>query len=1240
MKKLFLFLSLLVSLVSFGQTYNPAQHTVTNKSYGMGQAGPTDARSYFYDANNFRYRAYVDTAEVKTYLSLAKYRTGQFDIIVNSGGTLGVNGIITGGTNAVWYFKDSTGDDNLVPKITEAISYSATNGITLAASAFKLGGTGTENTTNAWGEFSWTNTFNGLTGNGLTVSSTATAVSTGSKLLNVTATGILTGSLSETYAIYGSNLRTGTVFSTTGVYGQGGTYGVFGISSDGNGVRGESTSSSGGVFQSVSGIGVWGVSTSNAGVVGHSSTGYALKGDVSNLGTGAIANHSWFTAQANGTPTNGFGSRFLYGLETSTTSSIDAMTIDWWWSNATHASRTSAFGISLVNNAGSLTRRFQVGGAGQITASGYGSGSFTGTVAKYSAWDASGNSIEVDPSAVTTDTTTIYANLNERPILTTLANLRLQTSPPDNAVYYVYDEGTCGFFKYDASDASSVDDSATLIVAGTKRFKRTINDGVLNPKWFGAKGDSTTDDTWAIQKTFNYVATTNAPPTRIVFPQGTYIISDTILLPESISGLAAYPWFRIDGAGATLKTSEAITIFYRVPSTMTQSNSYRDGYKATIENIYFEGDGDVNSKGMELGSTGGWVFRNLHFTNLDVGFYSAFSLEGIYQNLFFTLCKTDAFYGDWGRWTGATTANTAFNANHIYDIRVYCSSGQTRGFRFSGDGNLIEKIIIEGSKPVTGIDFDSDLSSVTNLNTVRQVWFEATGGSVTKSVNFKLKIVGDFTISDIQNPYSDTLVDWSSSVSSCNLYIDKLAYIESPTVLFKGGTISGMKLIFGLGIMNDVFDLTSTSYYSGGARPPVIERRYATAAVGSVWASSSDINFIPGSNSSNQRLSVTGDILIKNDNVRTFGGLAGSFNFRPNVGYFGTTGLYVDNTGRFRFGSATTTPDVTFVRDSIGRVSIQDNGSNYKDLKLQNITSTGTVYGTTIAATSLSVGTVDNTEFSYLDGVSSAIQTQLDLKAPLASPTFTGTVGLPSTTSVGTVSSTEIGYVDGVTSAIQTQIDSKAAAATTITIQGAGAAEDLSASRTFYPKFGGIQAMQALGSVIKATTLGTDVVTNITTSTAMVDGTRLFNAVWLQTSETITGVKFYQGTQGNFTGDNFNGIGLFSYSGGTLTQVAVTANDANIWKGTSGTWQTVAFTTPVALSPGIYYYCFMYNNSAETTAPTIGVAQPVGASGVAVGDFTNSAKLTANQTTQTTMPSSIAMTSLSSFTTRQFAALY
>lgn len=62
-----------------------------------------------------------------------------------------------------------------------------------------------------------------------------------------------------------------------------------------------------------------------------------------------------------------------------------------------------------------------------------------------------------------------------------------------------------------------------------------------------------------------------------------------------------------------------------------------------------------------------------------------------------------------------------------------------------------------------------------------------------------------------------------------------------------------------------------------------------------------------------------------------------------------------------------------------------------------------------LTASSITVGDVSNTEFGYLNGVTSAIQTQIDGKQAVVSG----------------VSDTEIGYLDGVTSAIQTQIDGK-----------------------------------------------------------------------------------------------------------------------------------------------------------------------------------------------------------------------
>ena len=129
--------------------------------------------------------------------------------------------------------------------------------------------------------------------------------------------------------------------------------------------------------------------------------------------------------------------------------------------------------------------------------------------------------------------------------------------------------------------------------------------------------------------------------------------------------------------------------------------------------------------------------------------------------------------------------------------------------------------------------------------------------------------------------------------------------------------------------------------------------------------------------------------------------------------------------------------------------------STISDTELGYLDGVTSAIQTQINGKQATVANVSDVEIGYLDGVTSAIQTQLDAKAPLASPTFTGTVTLPSGTVTSTmildgtianadinasaaidwtkiapsstVSATELGYLDGVTSAIQTQLDAKAA---------------------------------------------------------------------------------------------------------------------------------------------------------------------------------------------------------------------
>lgn len=74
-----------------------------------------------------------------------------------------------------------------------------------------------------------------------------------------------------------------------------------------------------------------------------------------------------------------------------------------------------------------------------------------------------------------------------------------------------------------------------------------------------------------------------------------------------------------------------------------------------------------------------------------------------------------------------------------------------------------------------------------------------------------------------------------------------------------------------------------------------------------------------------------------------------------------------------------------------------------------------------IDATKIANGNVSNTEFQYLDGVTSAIQTQIDTKQATIDSSNRLNANLVGD---GSVDNTEFGYVNGVTSAIQTQIDS------------------------------------------------------------------------------------------------------------------------------------------------------------------------------------------------------------------------
>ena len=118
---------------------------------------------------------------------------------------------------------------------------------------------------------------------------------------------------------------------------------------------------------------------------------------------------------------------------------------------------------------------------------------------------------------------------------------------------------------------------------------------------------------------------------------------------------------------------------------------------------------------------------------------------------------------------------------------------------------------------------------------------------------------------------------------------------------------------------------------------------------------------------------------------------------------------------------------------------------------------------------------------------------------------------------------------------------------------------------------------ELLGSPIVAETFNLPLV-QANTSTALVDNTVRFVAVYLDRPKTLTGIKVYSVVAGSYTGDNNNRIGLYTYSAGTLTLVASSTNSASLWTATANTIQTINFSSTYAAQPGLYFVGLLYNN--------------------------------------------------------------
>lgn len=207
-------------------------------------------------------------------------------------------------------------------------------------------------------------------------------------------------------------------------------------------------------------------------------------------------------------------------------------------------------------------------------------------------------------------------------------------------LFFTTDNDKQGAWKYDPSDLTSIDNTATVLVGvDNKRFKRII-ESYVNLKWFGAKGDGVTDDTDAITQAESYSFSMGGG--TVFVPIGTYL-TGTITVRKGVSFIGENKERTI----FRLKNNFQGDLFYMYNyargglSTMTLHGNKQNG--AVGNGVYIAPDLD-NTGSKSTAS----VIENLHITDFAKTGISCNKVSWIFtvRNNYIQFCDDHGIYND------------------------------------------------------------------------------------------------------------------------------------------------------------------------------------------------------------------------------------------------------------------------------------------------------------------------------------------------------------------------------------------------------------------------------------------------------------------------------------------------------------------------------------------------------------------------------------------------------------------
>lgn len=301
------------------------------------------------------------------------------------------------------------------------------------------------------------------------------------------------------------------------------------------------------------------------------------------------------------------------------------------------------------------------------------------------------------------------------------------------------------------------------------------------------------------------------------------------------------------------------------------------------------------------------------------------------------------------------------------------------------------------------------------------------------------------------------------------------------------------------------------------------------------------------------------------------------------INYNQTRGVLISTDGKNRV-IVSTGGTTTFTGDTNASTVVSVSGTNGGLFSVVD-TNTGTLLEVLDNSNNpiFQVGTVDRLKISGLTSASDTNVLTIDNSGVVHTSSFIKGSGTPNEityfSASGTVASlstgtypslTQLSYVKGVTSAIQTQIDGKATIATInnnnilayqalgSTIKGATL--DLSLNRTL------ATVSHSTSGRMQITPIYIPVATTIT-------GVKFVSA----TQGSFTAANY-----------NGIGLYSYNTATGAATLLTATANDDTIWKQTANTVVSKAFTGATSVAAGLYFIGSVVNSSAGTGPSILG----------------------------------------------------